>query len=834
MLEGKYMKRRYVQKIIVILQAFAMAAGSLFFGLTPSIADSTSKLPIPGSAIIADHNHATLVKLKSIPLEWIDKAKKDLHIVYGHTSHGSQVTDGMTGLSKFLGSTYSWNNGGTEGALDLRNTPGNFNTDLGNSSWASITRNYLKANSDINVVMWAWCGQVSTATESYINIYLKTMSQLEKEFPEVRFVYMTGHTDGSGVTGNLHLRNEQIRKYCRENNKILFDFADIESYDPDGNYYLDKAVNDGCHYDSDGNGSRDKNWAESWQNSHKLNEEWFHCTSAHSQPLTANMKAYAAWYMFARIAGWDGEVQAAHDSAPAFEPIGSKAVNEGSTLSFTVNVTGGNNKNLLISAFTAPNMALPEGASFNAISRTFSWTPSFTQSGQYTLRFTVTDGESTVYQDVPVTVHDRQVGSGTSAYDRIQAENYTDMFGVESENCSEGGRNLGWIQDGDYTSYYGIDFGQGAKSFAARVSSQTDGGRIELRLDNITGELIGTCNVPSTGGWQEWKTVTCPVTEVTGTHELFLIYRANDKNSDYLMNINWFQFEAGEMAAGHARVTSGSKTGISTDLLDRIGSRPLVEVTIYQSLTPSGRIIYDMVELDYDPTAEELKSPEYITVRLIDGPMDTVVPSGRYNPSTGKISFTPSKSGRYAVTFERVTFPDITDAYARAYIEALASKGFYDWLKGKSFNPGRNITRAEFLYLLITALDLHASGNDNFTDVSTDAFYCEAARVAKRLGISNGIGDNRLGPEDDITRQDMVTMVVKALKVADKNLPKITSDELVKYKDGDRVANYAKESMAILVRAGIIMGYDNSLYPQGKVDMQQAATLIYRLYQDKP
>lgn len=728
MLEGKFMKRGYVQKIIVILQTFAIAASSLIFGLTHSIADSTSKLPIPGSAIIADHNHATLSKLKSIPIEWIDKAKKDLHIVYGHTSHGSQVTDGMAGLSKFLGNTYSWNSGGTDGALELRNTPGSFNTDLGNSSWASITRNYLKSNSSINVVMWSWCGQVSDASESYINNYLKTMSQLEEEFPEVRFVYMTGHTDGTGVTGNLHLRNEQIRKYCRENKKILFDFADIESYDPDGNYYLDKAVNDGCQYDSDKNGSRDKNWAESWQNSHKLNEEWFQCSSAHSQPLNANMKAYAAWYMFARIAGWDGKSQVSPGSAPAFEPIGGKAVNEGENLSFIVNVTGGNGKNLQVSAFTAPNMALPEGAAFNAVSRTFSWTPSSTQSGQYTLRFTVTDGENTVYQDVPVTVYDKQAGGGTSAYNQIQAEDYTDMLGVESENCVEGGKNVGWIQDGDFTSYYGINFGQGAKSFSARVSSQTDGGRIELRLDSKTGDLIGTCTVSPTGGWQEWKTVTCPVTEVIGTHELFLVYRANHETNDYLLNINWFQF---------------------------------------------------------------------------------------------------NEKGK-------VTFPDITDAYAREYIEALASKGFYDWLSGKSFNPGRNITRAEFLYLLITALDLHATVDGNFTDVSTDAFYCEAAGIAKKLGVSNGIGDNRLGPEEDIARQDMATMVVRALKVAGKNLPQTTSADLAKYKDGDKVAVYAKESMATLVKTGIIVGYDNSLYPQDKFDMQQAATVIYRLYQNEP
>ena len=71
------------------------------------------------------------------------------------------------------------------------------------------------------------------------SLYLSLMDGLEQEFPGVTFVYMTGHLTGTGVGGNLNQRNEQIRAYCRANNKVLFDFADIESYDPDGDYFLD-------------------------------------------------------------------------------------------------------------------------------------------------------------------------------------------------------------------------------------------------------------------------------------------------------------------------------------------------------------------------------------------------------------------------------------------------------------------------------------------------------------------------------------------------------------------------------------------------------------------
>ena len=252
-------------------------------------------------------NHKS-INLSSIPDKWIERAKSDLHIAYGHTSHGSQITDGMSGLASFKGAKYAWNNGGVRGALDLHDNamPG----DLGNpnlTQWEKETRTYLRANVDVNVIIWSWCGQVSSATESQINTYLNLMSKLEVDFPGVAFVYMTGHLDGSGSKGNLHKRNEQIRAFCKTNKKYLFDFADIESYDPDGKYYLDKGANDACDYDSDNNGSLDSNWAIQWQRSHKEGNDWYKCGSAHSQPLNANMKAYAAWHLWAHIAGWDGK-----------------------------------------------------------------------------------------------------------------------------------------------------------------------------------------------------------------------------------------------------------------------------------------------------------------------------------------------------------------------------------------------------------------------------------------------------------------------------------------------------------------------------------------------
>ena len=266
-------------------------------------ASNAPYIPAYGAVTV---NHQT-IDLTRVPLNAIDSARSKLKIAYGHTSHGSQLITGMDGLVSFKGDAYRFSATGAGGALTLHDTPFSGASDLGapdRTSWASATRTYLQANPDINVVIWSWCGEVSSASEGDITTYLDLMNGLERDYPAVRFVYMTGHLDGSGLTGNLHLRNEQIRAYCAANNKTLFDFADIESYNPDGTYFGDKKPNDNCDYDANGDGTLEGNWAIEWQNAHP--GAWFQCSPAHTQPLNGNMKAYAAWWLWARLAGWPG------------------------------------------------------------------------------------------------------------------------------------------------------------------------------------------------------------------------------------------------------------------------------------------------------------------------------------------------------------------------------------------------------------------------------------------------------------------------------------------------------------------------------------------------
>ena len=84
------------------------------------------------------------------------------------------------------------------------------------------------------------------------------------------------------------------------------------------------------------------------------------------------------------------------------------------------------------------------------------------------------------------------------------------------------------IHGADWAAYKYVDFDdQPVAAFHARAGSRAYGGVIEVRLDAPDGELIGTCRVPRTGGWQHWATVRGPVIRVTGVRAVYLVFRGS-------------------------------------------------------------------------------------------------------------------------------------------------------------------------------------------------------------------------------------------------------------------------------------------------------------------
>jgi len=151
--------------------------------------------------------------------------------------------------------------------------------------------------------------------------------------------------------------------------------------------------------------------------------------------------------------------------------------------------------------------------------------------------------------------------SFTGPNTQIPASAYNSESGVQTENCAEGGKDVGTISNGSYTSYNNINM-TGVTTFAARVASAGVGGTIQIHLGSAMGTLIGTCTVPVTGGWQTWVTETCPITPTTGSQNIYLVYAGPAGN---LFNVEWLSFQAGPILDLTEAASYNSENSVQTE-----------------------------------------------------------------------------------------------------------------------------------------------------------------------------------------------------------------------------------------------------------------------------
>ena len=122
----------------------------------------------------------------------------------------------------------------------------------------------------------------------------------------------------------------------------------------------------------------------------------------------------------------------------------------------------------------------------------------------------------------------------------VVGSSFNSIFSLQTEPTTDtlGGYDLAYASAGSYAVYSNVDFANGFTNVIGRVASAGSGGMLEFHIDNPTGPMAGSVNIPVTGGWQTWQTVTGLVTGGTGLHTLFA--RFNGGSS--IGNANWFQF----------------------------------------------------------------------------------------------------------------------------------------------------------------------------------------------------------------------------------------------------------------------------------------------------
>ena len=191
-------------------------------------------------------------------------------------------------------------------------------------------------------------------------------------------------------------------------------------------------------------------------------------------------------------------------------------------------------------------------------------------------------------------------------------------------------------------------------------------------------------------------------------------------------------------------------------------------------------------------------------------------------------SFTvPAQTQTPAVTEPKLK--DIAGSWAKSYIETLLQKGIVSGTPEGYFEPQRNITREEFLKMLMEAFQLKdASAKADFRDVPENAWFSPYVAAAQRRGIVKGDENGFFGIGENISRQDMAVM---ACRVAESAGVSLSEGSNPVFTDSKEIASYAADSIAALSKAGIINGMeDGSFQPEGFATREQAAKIICMLY----
>jgi hypothetical protein len=129
---------------------------------------------------------------------------------------------------------------------------------------------------------------------------------------------------------------------------------------------------------------------------------------------------------------------------------------------------------------------------------------------------------------------------------RIEAENYISLAGIQTESCSEGGLNVGYFDANDWIAYNITIPAEGTYNISYRVASIITGKTLRLEKDN-GGTLLGTVNIPNTGGWQTWTTVSHNVTLPAGTYPIRITSYTGG------LNLNWIEIANNLAEAGLQR-----------------------------------------------------------------------------------------------------------------------------------------------------------------------------------------------------------------------------------------------------------------------------------------
>ena len=186
-------------------------------------------------------------------------------------------------------------------------------------------------------------------------------------------------------------------------------------------------------------------------------------------------------------------------------------------------------------------------------------------------------------------------------------------------------------------------------------------------------------------------------------------------------------------------------------------------------------------------------------------------------------AMTASMMPKPALAADNTTFPDMPNDWSTQALQNAISNGLLNGIDGK-IAAGENLTRAQMAAIVTRAFGTNGKADiSSFGDVNTGDWFYDAMASSVLMGAFQGDGVN-LNPNANITRQEAFTVLARLFTLSGGDQSVLNS-----YTDGDQVADWAKDSMASMVAAGYVKGFDNKLNPQDSITRAEFAQVMDNL-----
>ena len=488
----------------------------------------------------------------------------------------------------------------------------------------------------------------------------------------------------------------------------------------------------------------------------------------------------------------------------------------------------------------AEDSSLPDGLNLSS-DGTITGTPTAQGESKFTVTATNACGsdsqELTITIDAQTNVPVTGVSLNTSTLNLVENETGTLTATVEPSNATN--KDVTW--ESSNTSVATVD--------ATGKVTAIGAGTATITVTTEDGSKTATCAVTVTAATVSVSGVTLNKTALSltvGDTETLTPTITPDNATN--KNVTWSSDDTSVAtvdASGLVTAVARGTAVITATAADGSGASASCTVTVSSYLPPANpnyRITVEATQggtVTADPTAAKAGT----TVTLTPVPdrgyqVGAVAVTDRFGDAVavteqadGTYTFTmPNGQVTVTVTFEETPLPftDVTEGdWFYEAVRYAYETGLMDGVGDNLFAPNSETTRAQLVTILYRLAGQPAvSGDLPFTDVEAGTWYTDAVAWAAENGIVNGTTDATFAPGEDITREQLVTVLYRYAE--SKGYDVSASADLSGYPDAGQVQDYAQPAMAWAVAEGIVEGVDGNLNPTGDATRAQIATILMR------